>query len=41
MPASSAKLGGKTYEEFREIADLLRKHGAKTAGESKTEGRPY
>ena len=39
MPASSAKHGGKTGEEFREIADLLRKHGAMTAEESKTEGK--
>ena len=31
MTASSAKHGGKTGEEFREKADLLRKYGAKTA----------
>ena len=39
MPTSSAKHGGKTGEEFREIAGLLHKHGAKTAEESKTEGK--
>ena len=39
MTALSAKLGGKTGDEFREIAELLRKHGAKTAEELKTEGK--
>ena len=39
MPASSAKHGGKTGKEFLEIADLLRKHGAKTAEELKAEGK--
>ena len=39
MPASSAKHGGKTGEEFREIADLISKHGAMTAEETNTEGK--
>ena len=39
MTAFSAKLGGKTGDEFREIVDLLRKHGAKTVEELKAKGK--